>query len=262
MIAGRFGLVFGACLFVLIDIARAQAPARRRFDPEDLDLEASGYVHVDLQWGVVRGANANRWIAPDFGVDLGIAENVELGVDGVLAFEGTPNQPWAWDHAAGDNLWLSSKLGLFSVGDRARGAWSGGIQIGPKLATAPGAHGTGYEGIALLALTRGTTQLIANLGGFVDPGYAVGRGRPVGIEGGLDLITGLGDGKTWRFVADLSAVYSLSGQPSQLLSTFGPQVSVTPWLELSPQALIGLLHQTDRVGFLLVVSPRWRLVPK
>lgn len=245
-----------AALLIGVSAADAQV-ARRRFDPEDLDLEEPGVVHADLQVGMVRGAQAGRWLIPDFGIDVGVAEDVELGLDGVISLEGTPQRPWAADHRAGDNLWLSSKLGLYESGTRTHRVWTAGIQVGPKLPVAPDAHGIGYEGIALLAYTRGQIHVIGNLGGFVDPGGAISSGRPAGIESGLDLMAGIGSGKRWRFIADLSGVYSLTGAPTQLQSTFGPQVSITSWLDVSPQALVGFLRDSDRVGFLVVVSPRW-----
>lgn len=240
-------------------LAHAQH-GRRRFDPEDLQFEEPGTAHADLQVGVIRGPMAGRWVAPDFSIDIGLTSRFELGIDGFVATEGTTVRPWAADHGTADNLWLSSKLGLFEVmTKRTRTVWAGGLQLGPKIAAAPDAHGAGFEGIVLFGFTHGTTQLIGNIGGFVDPGTSIARGRPVAIEGGFDFTTGLGKGKTWHMVADVSALYSTSGQPGQLQTTFGPQVSVCSWLDLSPQALIGFLSGTDRWGALLVISPRFTL---
>jgi hypothetical protein len=214
---------------------------------------------MDLQLGVIRGPNAGRWLVPDFGIDVGLTRNVELGADGSFALEGTPEMLYAFHHSTADNVWLSSKVGLFdSANLGTRTAWAGGFQVGPKLAAAPRTRGAGFEGLLLLGRTIGKTHLVANLGGFVDPGAEISRRRPIGIETGVDVEIGLRDGKTWRILADLSAVYFPSGQPTQLQTTFGPQVSLTEWLDLAPQALVGVLPGADRFGGLLVLSPRIR----
>src|SRR5438067_233072 len=95
----------------------ASARLRRRFDPEDLKLEATGVVHADLAFGVVRGEVAGRYLVPDFDIDIGVLPNVELGLDGAWAVEGTPDDLYKLDHRAPDNIWLSSKVGIWDDKD-------------------------------------------------------------------------------------------------------------------------------------------------
>ena len=236
--------------------------ARRRFDPEDLKLEGAGVVHADLQFGFIRGARAGRVAAPDFGLDVGLSDHVELGVDGFFAREGTTSSTWSLDHTTADNVWTSAKLALFEINrPGSRLTWTGGAQLGPKIAAAPGAHGTGFESLLLFGATWKTLQLIANLGGFLDPGADVSRHRPTGVEGGFDFSTGVESAARLRIVADLSFVLFPSGQHPQVQTTFGPQVSVTSWLDVSPQALIGFFPDSDRWGALLVISPRLSFAP-
>lgn len=251
---------FAATALLAASSAHAQV-GRRRFDPEDLQLEEPGAVHMDLQLGVIRGPAAGRWVVPDFGIDIGVSPTVELGADGQLALEGSAAKPYALDHVVADNVWLSSKVGLFDHQDHAtHTAWAGGFQLGPKLAVAPGARGTGFEGLILVGRTIRKTVVVVNAGGFVDPGAAISRRRPIGIEGGVDVEVGFGGRAGWSFLADLSAVYFPSGQPAQLQSTFGPQLAVASWLSVSTQAVIGVLSSTDHFGALLVLSPRFRLL--
>ena len=182
-------VVAGAMSFLAIS-ASAQV-GRRRFDPEDLKLEEAGVVHLDLQLGVIRGPDAGRLLIPDFGIDVGLTSRVELGVDGSFALEGTPSSAYVFKHSTGDNLWFSSKLGLFDHRDPQSGtAWAGGLQLGPRLAVAPGTSGAGFETLLLLGRTRGVAQIIANLGGFVDPIEASSRRHPVGIEAGPGCCSG------------------------------------------------------------------------
>jgi hypothetical protein len=232
--------------------------ARRRFDPEDLKLEEPGVLHADLQLGIIRGPTAGRWVLPDFGLDLGVAPNVELGIDGAFALEGTEQRLYALDHASPDNIWLSSKIGVASWQSATTGAtWATGFQLGPKIAAAQDARGAGFEGLVLVGRSRGRTHVVLNVGGFVDPGAEISRGRPAAMESGIDVEAPLDDAGTWTMLADLSAVYFLSGQPHQLQTTFGPQWSAGDALDLSVQALFGILSHNDHYGALLVVSPRW-----
>lgn len=232
--------------------------ARRRFDPEDLKLEQPGVLHADLQLGIVRGPTAGRWVLPDFGVDFGVAPNVELGIDGAFALEGTEQRLYALDHAAPDNVWLSSKIGIASWQSSTTGAtWATGVQLGPKIAAAQDARGAGFEALVLVGRSTGGTHVVLNVGGFVDPGAEIARSRPAAIESGLDVEATLDGAGKWTMLADLSAVYFLSGQPHQLQTTFGPQWTAGEALDLSVQALIGLFPNNDRYGGLVVVSPRW-----
>src|SRR5690242_17343954 len=66
----------------------ARGRPRPHFEPTDLDLEESGIIELDLQFGPLRGPDAWRVVLPDFELDLGLTSNVELGLDGAYAVEG------------------------------------------------------------------------------------------------------------------------------------------------------------------------------
>ena len=83
-----------------------------------------------MQTGFVRGNEAGRLVIPDIELDIGLARNLEVDLDGAYAIEGRKGS-FGLDHAAPDSLWVSLKTGveLWDVGL--------GLQLGPKFPTAP-----------------------------------------------------------------------------------------------------------------------------
>jgi hypothetical protein len=242
-------------------LAEAAPRARRRFDPEDLQLEEPGVLHADLAFGLVRGEEAGRWLLPDFDVDLGLASNVEIGIDGAWSLEGTPQRLFARDHAAPDNLWFSSKIGLWSASAESAGdgSWACGAQLGPRVALAPDAHGTGFQGLFLLGRTFPGVHLVASGGGMVDPGGAVSSQRPVAALAGIDGEIALGKGSRVTLAVDVSGVFFVANGKHQLVTTAGPVWAATPWLDLGVSGLLGVLSGGDRYGAYLTAAPRIQL---
>src|SRR5262245_30200311 len=94
-----------ACAILLAGVT-AWARKRPRFEPTDLDLENSGVLELDMQFGAVRGQDVGRVVVPDFEIDLGILSFIELDIDGAFAVEASPGGPLF------DPLWTSVKVGL------------------------------------------------------------------------------------------------------------------------------------------------------
>jgi hypothetical protein len=246
---------------ILVSLAPLRAEARPRplFEPTDLEMEKTGVLDIDLQFGPVR-ADAWRLVVPDVEVDLGILPQVELDIDGAYAIEAPDPHGFSLDHAAPDNLWVAAKLGLRDwqdEGDHTK-AWALGLQLGPKLPVARDAHGIGYEALFLAGRTWGDSHVVLNIGGLVDPGGAVGGQRPVGLEGGFDV--DLQSSLSWlSLTGELGFVHYFSPDPDELHLTFGPKWSPNDNLDITLIGLVGFLSGGDRLGLLLGISPKFPL---
>lgn len=97
-----------------------------------------------------------------------------------------------------------------------------------------------------------------NVGGLVDPGSAVASGRPVGIEGGLDVSVDL-RGTRLSVSGELAGVRFFSADPHELHATAGLTWATTSALDISLVGLLGWLRGGDRAGVLLGVSPKFTL---
>jgi hypothetical protein len=233
---------------------------RPLFEPTDLEMEETGVVEVDLQFGGIRSQGPWRIVVPDFEVDVGLLPWLEFDLDGAYAVEGPATGPFRLDHAAPDSLWPSLKLGLLDVhDDDSDQAWALGAQIGPKIPTAPAAHGLGVEGLLLVGTSLGRLHAVLNLGAFADPAPDTTSGRPVGVESGLDLEIELGKSKRYSLIGEISGVRFLTHDPDQLLATAGLKWAALPSLDLSLTGLWGFLDGSDRYGLLLGVSPKFHL---
>jgi hypothetical protein len=73
---------------------------------------------------------------------------------------------------------------------------------------------------------------------FVDT--AQGRLRPFSIEGGIDLDINLDDHDMWSFRGELGGAHFFEPALDLLHATAGASCNVTPALELSAIALVGL----------------------
>jgi hypothetical protein len=244
-------------------LAVRQAGARRRplFEPTDLEMEEVGQVELDMQVGALRGEGAWRAAVPDFEVDVGLTPGVELDIDGVYAIEGSDDGQLTIDHAGPTDLWVCAKLGLYDDADddRPDAGWAIGAQLGPKLPVARDAYGVGYEGLLLLGRHWGSdSHVVLNVGGLVDPGTAVGSGRPIGVEGGVDVSVDL-RGTHFSLSGELGGVRFFSADANQLHATAGVAWAITEALDVSIVGLVGLLRGGDRGGALLGVSPKFAL---
>src|SRR3954452_14768285 len=170
---GWRGGFIGVLAGVLVVAGGGRAGARRGvrplFEPTDLELEDTGVAELDVQLGTLRSAGGPaRVVVPDFELDVGLLRNLELDIDGAYAIEGPAAGPFAFDHAAPDNLWVGLKVGLYDYGDDDRNvngapaagapgsdAFSLGVQVGPKLPVISGSHGVGGEVLALLGYSSG-----------------------------------------------------------------------------------------------------------
>jgi hypothetical protein len=253
-------VVVASAGFLALLVASAEVSAqtvRRRFDPEDLKLEEPGVVSVEMAYGVMRGEVAGRWLVPDFDINIGFAPNVELGIDGAWAIEGTPDRLFSLDHRAPDNVWLSSKLGLWATRDSAKQtAWAIGAQLGPRVPVAPSARGTGFQALWLAGRTIRRAHVVFNIGGLVDPGAEVSRGRPTAVLLGVDAQIDLDAKGTWSIAADVSGVFFVSPQKHQLATTAGPVWAATSWVDIGVNGLFGFLDGGDQYGVMVLVSPK------
>ena len=96
----------------------------------------------------------------------------------------------------------------------------------------------------------------------MDPGLVDAVTHPqrlVGLEAGLDFARELDDRARYSLTGEVSGVHFTSGAPDQLLGTVGASVAPSDAIELSVVALGGLLAGSDRYGFLLGVSPHFRV---
>ena len=238
----------------------AHATKRPRFEPTDLEVESPGTAEVDLQFGPIRGTDAWRVVAPDFELDLGILDNLELDLDGAYAVEGTSYGtpgPKLLDHSSPDNLWPSVRTSIKdwkSLGGSSLGL---GVQVGPKLPVARDAHRIGVEGLFLIGIASKGTHVILNLGGLVDPRTGTSP-RPSGVEGGLDLEVELVPNK-WSFLGELGGIAFTSPDPDQLAATAGIQWSPNERLDLSVVTLVGLASGSDSYALLLGASPKFSI---
>jgi len=240
----------------------AVARPRPHFEPTDLDLEDTGIVELDLQFGMVRGPDAWRTVIPDFELDLGLTPNVELGLDGAYAIEGRAGETFSFDHPAPDSLWASVKVGLWDsreerVADTAGTAWALGVAVGPKLPVTAAARGVGFEALALLGRSARRAHVVLNAGGFFEPRPDVTTARPAGFEGGVDL--------SWdaterlHLVAEVAGVRFLSADPHQAAVTAGASWSMTDAVDVSLVALAGFTRGADRAAVLVGLAPKLRL---
>jgi len=233
---------------------------RPLFEPTDLELEETGVVELDLQVGAIRSPGPWRVVLPDFELDVGLLPWLEIDLDGAYAIEGPATGSFSLDHAAPDSLWPCMKLGLFDEHDAATSrSMAVGVQVGPKIATAPGTRGIGVEGLALLGVMVRRLHTVVNAGAFADPAFSANGGRPTGIELGLDLGLGVDAAEHVSLTSAVSGVWFASHDPRQLLATGGVSWSATDNLDLSLSALVGIFAGSDRYGVLVGMSPKTRL---
>ena len=92
-------------------------------------------------------APKTRVFVPDFELDYGLTERVELDVDGALSLDEENG------HLAGavDPLWTCVKLGFVSEKDELdpKRAFSLGAQLGPRIPNAAHTFGTGFGAVLL-----------------------------------------------------------------------------------------------------------------
>jgi hypothetical protein len=233
---------------------------RPRFEPTDLDLEDPGGLETDLQLGFAHGEDAWRLVVPDFELDLGVTDFLELDVDGAYALEGREGKRFSADHAAPDSLWLAAKLGIVDTqDDGADSAIAVGLQLGPKLPTAAAAHGVGGEALLLVGTKLHRLLLVWNAGAFVEPAPDAVGPRPRGLELGVDAELGLDGISLFTAIASVGFVQFWSADSDQLTATVGISWQVLDALELSALALVGMLDGGDRFALLLGISPKLKL---
>jgi hypothetical protein len=239
---------------VLLPLSASARPLRPRFEPDDMELEKPGVVEVDVQLGFVQSRGPYRFVVPDVEVDIGTFRNVEIDLDWTYAIE----QPF--DHSAGDNVWLSAKLGLLDVPDGERSSWALGAQLGPRFGAAPGARGIGFEALVMVARNRRRLHAVLTSGVLVDPALNDAY-RPVALEAGVDLTVDLDRRGVWSVVGDVAGVYFVSIDPHQIAVSAGPTWTPRPWLSVSVTALCGFLAGGDVWGVLVGYSQKFVSAP-
>jgi len=240
--------------------AGVSARPRPRFEPTDLEWEDTGVFEADIEFGVVRSPGPWRFVIPDFELDFGILPNLEIDLDGAYAIEGPASGSFSFDHGVPYSLWPSVKIGLYNDHDyqtnRARAV---GIQVGPRIPIASGAHGFGFESLVVFGgSTRGLNVSI-NLGAFVEPPADAVSLYTLGVESGIDLQLTLDSQNRFQLTGELATAYFFTADPRQLHATSGITWSVNPNLDLSVVGIVGFLAGDDRYGILFGFEPKLRM---
>lgn len=258
MIALRRAAAVAALALVVVAASPAKAETRPRFEPTDLAIEPPGVLEADLQLGAIHGdgAGRSRLLVPDFELDLGLTDRVELDLDGTLTVDDFADRDRR--RLGGEPLWAAVKLALLDRHDGARERGFGlGLQLGPRLPGTSRTHGVGYQSLALLGASWGPAKLALNAGGVVDTGAQVGRPRPVAANVGLDLSYDLS--RRFTVLGELGAAIYASDDPSDFSGSIGLSWATTDALRLSAVVVGGALSGGDRVGLLVGITPKLSL---
>jgi hypothetical protein len=227
------------------------------FEPTDLDLEDPQTVELDLQVGAVLRDEPPkvRFYVPDFELDLGLTERVELDIDGALSLDETETGfvPTA------DTLWTCVKLGFLTSrdDDAPERAWALGAQLGPRLPTAPHSYGTGFGAVLLAARMDAPFHVIVNSGLVVEPLDHTETERSAGVLGGFDLDYDLDHRDRFSLLGELAGAYSLGPDPNDVHATLGIEYSASGWFDLSLVGFYGFVPGSDRAGLFLGLAPKW-----
>jgi hypothetical protein len=207
-------------------------------------------VEVDLQAGFIQSRGPYRLILPDAELDFGVLPRLEIDLDWSYAIE----QPF--DHSVVDNVWISGKVGIYDYGyANGGGAVAVGVQLGPRLGAAAGAHGGGFEGLVLIGLDYRRLHLVLNAGLLVDVPLDAGY-RPLAVESGFDAAWDLTRDGHWAVTASAAAVYFASIDPHQIAITGGGAWSPRDSITVSLSGLAGFLPGGDRWGILVGYSQK------
>ncbi len=232
--------------------------SRPRFEPDDLDLHANGEAEIDLQVGPMKGDDYVRGFAPDFELSLGIATNAQLEIDGTFGIDHDGATAFL------DNTLAALRVGVVDVHDqpKSKNAWAGGVQVGTRLPTLPGARGIGVEALTIVGRTQGKLHLFLESGLLVDCAQLGDAGtrtvRPTAIELGVDVDVDLDDRDVWSVKGELGGARFFTPDDPQIHLVAGPALKITPEVELSAVALLGFLKGSDRLGVLLGASTRFK----
>lgn len=256
MIASSLGLLIAA------SPARAGAQSHARFEPTDLEMEKPGVMEIDLQSGAMfnRRARLSRVVASDFEVDLGLSKRVEVDVDGAFSYDKANSAGWI-----GEPLWVSAKLGLASSGVRrddagpSASSFALGLQLGLRLPTVHAGSGIGYQAVLLAGLERDRLHLVLNAGGLIDPGDAIGHGRPVQALLGASMQLDVSAEGDWALLGLAATTLSFSDDPHEYYGAIGLQYSPSDDLDISLLALGGSYANGDTFGALLRIAPKLHL---
>jgi hypothetical protein len=242
----------------LVSASAAGAPRRPRFEPTDLELEEPGDVELDLQFGPAFGESdgGQRFLLPDFELDLGLLPNLEIDVDGAFSIDHVGEA--SRRRLGGDALWTSLKLGIYDQ-HRRRRSMAAGLQLGPRLPVVPGTRGVGYGALALFGVARDALHLALNAGAIVDPGDgsngSFGK-RPVSIVLGASADVDLDDWDVFSLLLQAGAAIYVSADPHELSLGAGLAWNVTRKLEVSVMGVFGAFAHTDRATLLIGFSPK------
>ena len=161
-----------------------------------------------------------RFVIPDFELDFGILPNLELDLDGAYSIEGPASGSFSFDHGVPYSLWPSVKVGLYNDhDDQTNRARAVGIQVGPRIPIASGAHGIGFESLVVFGGSRRGLNVAVNLGAFVEPpADAVSRSPWASSRGSTCELT-LDSQNRFQLTGELATAYFFTADPRQLHAT-------------------------------------------
>jgi hypothetical protein len=254
-------IVAGSLMAATIALpAGVSARPRPRFEPTDLEWESTGVFEVDVEFGLIRGPVSGRLMIPDFELNFGILDNVELDLDGAYALESTVPGSFSFDRPVPSALWPSVKVGIYDDHDpETRRGRAIGVQVGPLIPVASGAHGLGFESLVIFGGSRRGLSVAFNLGAFVEPPADAVSRYSLGVDAGVDLQLALDSSEHFQLTGELGGSYFLTADPNQLHTTAGITWTVNETLDLSVVGIVGILPGDDRYGLLFGFQPKLRL---
>jgi hypothetical protein len=228
-------------------------PPRPRFEPTDLLFEDPGDLEIDLQFGPQLRPDGNRLYLPDFELDFGLRDDLEIDLDGAFAEEGF-DRPSGSRSFAADPLWTSVKVGLVDISRTDTQRFALGAQLGPRLPIGKGVAGVGYEALVLAGYTSSELHLVVQGGFVIDPGATQGAGRPTGFVGGVDVSQALG--KRFTVAAEVGTSLYTSHDPHELNVSLGSVFTSSEHSSFSVVVLGSLLERTRALSLLVGFAPK------
>ncbi len=217
-------------------------------------MEDPGTVEVDVQLGWQRDGQGEGVYVPDFEVDVGLLDDLELDVDSAFSLQGRPpSSPTL------DILWTSFKVGLYDWEDTDRGlAFAIGVQIGPRFSIHGDVDGPGAGGLILVGGVIKRLHFAVS-GGIAHDAAVPGLPRSTAILGGLDASLDLDAKGRFDLTGQLFVGHHLTGEPTDYGGTFGAEYNPTRWLTVSVSGMIGEVNGGFACGAFVGVSPKFRL---